>query len=180
MSVRSHRTATNAVRLKEPVASISEAHARMKEPLDAVVVVRGRPRWFVMSCPCGCGETLTTNLDKAAGPAWSLYADDKNEISIFPSIWREGACGSHFIIWRNKVFLFGDWSFEEEWESTLDDADLTNRVQNLLSREPKNYTDIALQLNAIPWDVLTCLRRLVKNRVAHEGKKKQRGLFWLA
>jgi hypothetical protein len=166
------------IRFRGTVARLSDASAHLELPGDTVLVERGRPRLLMISCPCGCGELFPINLDPRAGPAWRLYSDPRRGVSLYPSVWRESGCESHYVIWRNRIYLFG--TYEDELESASAD-ELTKLVElvidRLLTEELVSFYDIAESLNAIPWDVLTVCRRLVRMRVAREGKGKRRGSF---
>ena len=68
-----------------------EAEALLNGPGDAALVVRGRARSVIMTCPDGCGETLVVNLDPRADKAWRL--DMRGEgVTLYPSVWRDGGC----------------------------------------------------------------------------------------
>jgi len=166
------------IRFRGTVARLSDASAHIELPGDTVLVERGRPRLLMISCPCGCGELFPINLDPRAGPAWRLYSDPRRGVSLYPSVWRESGCESHYVIWRNRIYLFG--TYEDELDSASAD-ELTKLVELVMDRLPTeglaSFYDIAESLNAIPWDVLTVCRRLVRMRVAREGKGKQRGSF---
>ena len=166
------------IRFRGTVARLSDASAHIELPGDTVLVERGRPRLLMISCPCGCGELFPINLDPRAGPAWRLYSDPRGGVSLYPSVWRESGCESHYVIWRNRIYLFG--TYEDELDSASAD-ELTKLVELVMDRLPTeglaSFYDIAESLNAIPWDVLTVCRRLVRMRVAREGKGKQRGSF---
>jgi len=57
---------------------------------------------LVMICPCGCGEKLYMNLNKASLNAkWDFKIEDK--ITIIPSINRTVGCKSHFWVKNGKV-----------------------------------------------------------------------------
>src|SRR4051812_45242071 len=71
----------------------------------AALIERGRPRVIVVNCPCGCGEKLAMNLDRRAGKAWRLHVGEHG-VSLFPSVWRDTGCESHFILWRNTFYVF--------------------------------------------------------------------------
>jgi hypothetical protein len=144
-----------------------------------VLIERGRPRLLLLSCPCGCGEDFPINLDSRAGPAWRLYGNDRTGLSLFPSVWRESGCGSHFVIWRDKIFLFG--RYEDDLD-TSPEADQTAQLMDaVLERLPKAklipFSEIAEAMDAIPWDVLIACRRLVQMGRAREGKGKKSGRF---
>jgi hypothetical protein len=161
------------------VSSRSEASAQLKAAGDAVLVERGRPRLLILSCPCGCGEEFPINLDERAGPAWRLYENSRSGITVFPSVWRETGCKSHYVIWRNVILLFGQ--NEDEFDTVAPAEEVATLADSVLLQLPtKNlvpYADLANSLNAIPWDVLTACRRLVRLGLAKEGTGKQRGAF---
>jgi hypothetical protein len=143
------------------------------------LIERGRPRWLLLMCPCGCGEEFPINLDPRAGPAWRLYLNSRTGLTLFPSVWRDTGCESHYIIWRNNIYLFGRYGddFENE-EQAADVIALTDSVRDRLPSEGLIlYSEIADALNAIPWDVLTVCRRLVRMGIAREGRDKERGCF---
>lgn len=79
------------------VASLAEATPLLRAPGDAALVLRGRPRLLVLECACGCGERFPINLDDRAGPAWRMYSQTDRGLSVFPSIWRDTGCQSHYI-----------------------------------------------------------------------------------
>jgi hypothetical protein len=177
-------TKAKSFRFAKVVSTRGEASAHLNSPGDAVLVERGRPRLLMLSCPCGCGEELPINLDARAGPAWRLYRNRRTGISLFPSVWRESGCQSHFIIWGEKIFLFGQYDGDEdltETRSLLTDSGepLADAVRRQLSDLPTPFGEIAEQLDAIPWDVLTICRQLVRAGLAREGKGKERGSFSL-
>lgn len=146
-----------------------EASALIQGPGDVVVVQRDRPRWFVIGCPCGCGDEVPVNLDRRAGPAWRVYQTDQG-ISLFPSIWRDSGCRSHFIVWNNRIFLFGvPWTRFEETDEKLDNAVLSK----LQGRGAMHYTEIADELGEIPWAVESACARLARLRLVSEIDGRQ-------
>jgi hypothetical protein len=167
------------LRLRGTVSKRGEATAHLKSPGDAVLIERGRPRLLVLSCPCGCGEDFPINLDSRAGPAWRLYGNSLTGLSLFPSVWRESGCGSHFVIWRDKIFLFG--RYEDDLDTSPQADETAKLIEDVLERLPKPklvlFSDVAEAMDAIPWDVLIACRRLVRMGRAREGKGKRRGWF---
>lgn len=164
--------------LKGTVSSRSDTTGMLNIAGDAVIVERARPRLLVLMCPCGCGEIFATNLDGQAGKAWRLYRKG-GSITVFPSVWRDSGCESHFIIFKNQIFLFGRWRDDEEGDLWANE-DTLNRddVLEALSRDSlESVTTIADRIDALPWDVLNICRRLVYDGVAVEGTKGQRGSF---
>lgn len=179
------------LRFQGTVSTRGDATPLIKVAGDAVLVERGRPRLLLLSCPCGCGEEFPINLDPRSGPAWRLYKDtgfghtysrsswlrDGGALSLFPSVWRESGCRSHYIIWHSNIMLFG--FNDEDFES---DLRLTGpMLESIYQQLPKvgliSFREIAEVLDAVPWDVLIACRELVKTRRASEGQDKQRGMF---
>ena len=156
------------------VTNRAEASSLLRSPGDAVLVERGRPRLLVLACPCGCGEELPVNLDSRAGPAWRLYRG-RGGTSLFPSVWRESGCESHFVIWRDKILLFGaSRDLDEVAASPLSDEDVFDELTDSSFR---SFDDIADALDAVPWDVLSTCRRLVREARVVEGRGSERSCF---
>jgi len=166
--------------LKGIVSSRAEAEGLIEVPGDAVLIERGRPRWLLINCPCGCGETYPVNLDPAAGKAWRIYRNEKQGITIFPSIWRDTGCQAHYIIWRNRFDLFGFDSTEfgqpEDFKNELVALKPT-LLRHLSTNDYRSFVDIADQIDAIPWDVLRACTELCKAGHATEGVGPNRGTF---
>ena len=165
---------SNRLAFKARVEQRHEANPLLKMPGDAALVHRGVLRSLVMACPDGCGELLTINLDARAGKAWRVYGSQV-ELSLFPSVWRQTGCKSHFILWRSKIY----WC---DWGDELDTAmeDVVELVRGRLSNELAPYVDIADALQLVLWAALSACQRLVREGVAQEGKNKLRGHFRLA
>lgn len=169
---------TLRLNLKGVVSSRSDTTGMLNVAGDAVLVERGRPRLLVLMCPCGCGEIYATNLDGQAGKAWRLYRKGES-ITIYPSIWRDNGCESHFIISKSKIFLFERWGSDDD-DGLWANEDTPNRddVLNAMSRESlESAVTIADRIDALPWDVLNVCRRLVRDGDVVEGAKGQRGSF---
>lgn len=161
----------NRIAFKAQVEQRHEANSLLKTPGDIAFVYRGVMRSLVMACPDGCGELLTINLDGRAGKAWRAYGNQE-EVSLFPSVWRETGCKSHFILWRSKIY-WCDW--DDELDTPMDDV--VEQVRGRLSVELVPYVDIADELQLVPWAVLSACRQLVRDGAAQEGKDKLRGQF---
>jgi len=147
-----------------------EANTMLTEPGATVLVHRGVARSLAMACPDGCGEQLTINLDERAGPAWRIYSS-KQELSIFPSVWRDTGCRSHFIVWRSKIY-WCDW---DELDTPSEET-----LQEVLAALPDKftpYTDLADSLELVPWAVLTAARRLVQMGLAERDKGDRQAMF---
>lgn len=168
--------------LKATVSSRAEASGQLRLPGDAVLVERGNPRWLVIACPCGCGSEIPVNLDPRAGPAWHLYRGARG-LSVYPSVWRDTDCESHFIIHRDRIWM--SESREDAWwlyDPVEDDGNLRRRTLAQLSAGvERNYQEMCAAIpDSVPWDVLRCCRSLVREGLATEGLGQRKGWFRLS
>jgi hypothetical protein len=150
------------IRFLGKVSSRDEAGTMLSEAGDAVVVERGRPRLLILRCPCGCGDDLLINLDRRSGAAWQCYRNRKG-LTLFPSYWRDNKCGSHFILWNNRIYWCRGWESEES-----DSWDVSNEIEDkvyaaLPMEQFIGYEQIAEILDLIPWEVLQACRQLARN-----------------
>lgn len=166
-----------SLNLMASVESRSEVGALLKSPGDAVIVQRGRPRWMMLKCPCGCAEEIPINLDHRAGKAWRYYDGGGRGATLFPSVWRDTGCQSHFIVWRGRILLL-DGHGEDSASSLPGLLDLIQRVRSAWPRGGLvSYIDVADAMGEIPWDVLEACRRLARDGVFVEGSGQQRTMF---
>jgi len=148
-----------------------EANPKLDQPGVAVLVSRGVNRSLAMACPDGCGEQLTINLDKRSGPSWRYYGTESG-ITLFPSVWRDTGCKSHFIIWRSRIY----WcDLGDELESV--DSHLLNAVREKLPRNFIRYVDLADQMGLEPWAVLSACVALCRRQAAVRGKARAADQF---
>src|ERR1700736_4285138 len=96
-------TRVHKISYRGVVRSRHLAADKLSEAGDAVVVQRGRPRMLLIRCPCGCGDDFLVNLDGRLGPAWRHYSTRRG-LALYPSYWRDGDCGSHFIVWNDRIY----------------------------------------------------------------------------
>jgi hypothetical protein len=127
---------------------------------------------MIMRCPCGCGDDLLINLDRRAGDAWELYG--KKSVSLYPSYWRDSACGSHFIVWSNRIYWCSGWETQES-----DDWNVPQEIEEMVliampEHHFESYRTIAYRLDLIPWEVLQACRQLLKHeKIRQNGKKSE-------
>ena len=164
--------------LKGIVRARADASQYLKQAGDAVIVERQGPRWLILCCPCGCGAELPVNLDRRAGPAWRLYQSHKG-LSLYPSVWRDSGCESHFIILRNKIWMmgsrFGETTFED---SEISDEDLAKGVLAALSAQYQSAESLSDRIpGSVPWDVMQACRKLCRRGFASEGRGAAIGQF---
>lgn len=165
------------ISLKAIVESRSEVGDLLVRPGDSVLIQRGQPRWLILKCPCGCGDEIPVNLDPRAGKAWRIYFDKYRGLTVFPSVWRDSGCQSHFIIWRDQIVLF---SGESAWESPSN-SEFLGLVERIKRAWPQtgwvSYVQVADLLQEIPWDVLDAARHLVRAGQLQEGRGAERQHF---
>lgn len=165
---------TNRIAMKGEVTHRHLSDEVLKAPGEAVLVRRGVLRSMVMSCPDGCGDVLTINLDGRAGKAWRYY-ERGGDVSLFPSVWRDTGCKSHFILWRSRIY-WCDWN--EELDIPM--AEVIVQVRDALGTQLESYTSIADRLELVPWAVLSACGKLRREGIALEGKDKLRSHFMRA
>ncbi|GLS33072.1 hypothetical protein SAMN04488498_1401 [Mesorhizobium albiziae] len=152
-----------------------EAEGLLEQAGDAAAVIRGRLRSLILKCPDGCGETLSINLDPRVGKAWRLDVRCER-LSLYPSVWREGGCKSHFILWRDHIVWCG--RFEDENEEPAYHPELEALVLEALDpRIFRTSFEVAVEIDEIIWDVDRVLRRLVREGRAEAGGSASRRLF---
>lgn len=157
--------------LRGEAARNHEAAFLAAEPGDAATVKRGRMRSIVIACPDGCGDHITINLDDQAGPAWLLYQRPQG-LTLFPSVWRESGCLSHFIVWHNTI-LWCEAYASDNREPEILDPSLKDRVLAHLTRSFRSYVDVALELDEVPWEVGRSCRLAVHDGLVEEADEQQ-------
>jgi hypothetical protein len=167
------------ISLKAEMSSRAAASELLSDAGDAVLIQRGSPRWLLLRCPCGCGETIPLNLDARAGKAWRLYRGRATGVSLFPSVWRDTGCQSHFIVWRDSILMIG--AGYGRTASPRDDLKLGALSRRVLDVWPRgrlaSYVEIADVLQEIPWDVQEVCHNLVDAGELVEAIGHQRGWF---
>jgi hypothetical protein len=131
-----------------------------------------------MSCPDECGDTITLNLDPRTDKAWRYYRKH-NQISVFPSIWRDTGCCSHFIIWNHNIIWCG---LEEDTGDVAveNEVEIRGRVLPICTDEWQHFTLLAEKLDEVPWDVhKACSYLSHRLHLLEEGTKKLKGFFKL-
>lgn len=160
------------------IESRTGANEYLKQAGDAVLIYRGIPRLLILKCPCGCGENFPVNLDSRAGKAWRLYIERGQKLTVYPSVWRDTDCQSHFVLRRNVILLF---SYDGDGMREPFDAEIIEISKRVMEVWPqigyKNYVEVADQLKEIPWDVLDACEYLVQQNLLIRGTGKLRGQF---
>lgn len=117
------------VRYREVVKVPDQATAlaELAESRIVVVMPGETAKSVKFHCPCGCGEVLTVNLMASVAKAWRLTVEPEKGASLYPSVWRDTGCQSHFILRRNVAWLmFGSLAPAEAsrfWSETWKRSD---------------------------------------------------------
>jgi hypothetical protein len=173
------RTIARKVNLLGVAEYRDEAEKMLAASGDAVVIQRGALRSVVICCPDGCGETLVVNLDPRAGKAWKLDMRSGRP-TLYPSVWRDGGCGSHFIVWRGQL-LWCDRFEEGNVEPVFDMVSLERRVLGALRKSGlRSAEEIAVELDEIPWEVSRAGHALTRRKLAVSGSGRYRDWYALA
>ena len=167
--------------LKSIVQSRSEISSQLAAPGDAVLIIRGQPRWLLLKCPCGCDDEIPVNLDWRAGKAWRIYGRRDEQLTLFPSVWRDTDCLSHFMIRNGQILIMdGREFYTHRLPSHPDFLSIVKRVKEFWPREGwVHYVKVADELAEIPWDVLDACRYLVQAGVLVAGRGQRRSNFRL-
>jgi len=62
-----------------------------------------KPRWCLFKCPCGCGNVVTLSLQPVHRPHWQLSRTHTERPTLYPSVWRDKGCFSHFCLHEGRV-----------------------------------------------------------------------------
>jgi hypothetical protein len=74
--------------------------------LDSLIFIvqdGNEPELLVFKCPCRCNANIILNLLKDASPRWSYELNNEGTIDIYPSVWRNIGCKSHFFVKDSKI-----------------------------------------------------------------------------
>jgi hypothetical protein len=86
----------------------AEAAQELKPGVLVVVMPGNLAKSIKFLCPCGCGNTVSVNLLPQSGKAWRAQSEPGRGLSLWPSVWLDVGCCSHFILRRNRArLLFG-------------------------------------------------------------------------
>ncbi|WP_375171130.1 DUF6527 family protein [Marinobacter sp.] len=115
----SNRPATRNCKIEEPpvvysciaVVTTPPKGNQLDRQTVYCVVNRQRMKWSMMSCPCGCGDSITLSLQAIHKPHWSLSQTESLRPTLYPSVWRDVGCFSHFWVRDGRVFWCADTGF---------------------------------------------------------------------
>lgn len=61
-------------------------------------------KWVMFRCPCHCGDVITLSLQSIHTPSWKLSLSEEKRPTLYPSVWRDKGCMSHFWVKDGRVF----------------------------------------------------------------------------
>lgn len=88
------------------LASTREAHPEVSElkPGELVVVEdAGITKWACLTCPGGCGASISLPLNPMRRPRWRVRTDSRSRPTVEPSVHQTNDCGCHFWIRKGMV-----------------------------------------------------------------------------
>ncbi|WP_352833275.1 DUF6527 family protein [Mesorhizobium sp. M0830] len=76
-------------------------------PPGKLLVVRDGQieKWACLSCPGGCGKTISLSLNPSRRPRWNVIRDFWRRPTVQPSVHQLNECGCHFWIKGGRI----DW-----------------------------------------------------------------------
>ncbi len=77
--------------------------SKIEKRMLYVVEEDGYEEQAAMLCPCGCGNILHMNLLPDERPYWTVTRHIGGIASLYPSVWRQVGCRSHFWFRRGRV-----------------------------------------------------------------------------
>ncbi|MBA4409721.1 MAG: hypothetical protein C0397_09910 [Odoribacter sp.] len=67
------------------------------------IVYKGKSYWAIFRCPCGCENIISLPLQNTHNPFWEISHSIDNRPTLYPSIWQNEGCLSHFWIEAGKI-----------------------------------------------------------------------------
>jgi hypothetical protein len=93
---------------------------------------------------------------------------------LYPSYWRDTACGSHFVILKNSIYWLNNRNnFERNWTVS---SELEDKVLECLKED--EFTDsvtLADKCNIVPWECVQACKQLAEKGlcvIIHRGDNR--------
>ena len=99
-------TAEAVARLFERRHHFSAVDELPETPKAGIVYLAGEGEnvWAAsMVCPCGCRDVIELNLLPQVRPSWKATKHPGGTVTLYPSVWRQKNCRSHFILERGQI-----------------------------------------------------------------------------
>lgn len=82
------------------------------------VKIADKPKWALFKCPCRCGDVVTLSLQPIHRPHWRLTSTLAGRPTLYPSIWRDKGCLSHFWLRDGRVFWCTDTGIHPDLQAS--------------------------------------------------------------
>ncbi|WP_404550722.1 DUF6527 family protein [Bradyrhizobium niftali] len=89
-------------------AETTPANDQVTDKQFVVVTYKGTQRWALFKCPCTCGEVISLPLQTSHSPHWKVTVSEAGRPTLYPSVWRNKGCMSHFWIEDGRVSWTSD------------------------------------------------------------------------
>ncbi|MHA7111349.1 DUF6527 family protein [Sunxiuqinia elliptica] len=76
------------------------------------VVYRKKSYWAIFNCPCGCKNVISLPLQENHHPHWQLEYSIEGKPTLFPSVWQNKGCLSHFWVVNGEIEWCGNTGIE--------------------------------------------------------------------
>ena len=67
------------------------------------IIYKGQSFWSIFKCPCGCGNVISLPLKETHDPHWKLKRSVNGRPTLYPSVWQNKGCCSHFWVIDGKI-----------------------------------------------------------------------------
>jgi hypothetical protein len=94
---------------------------------------------------------------------------------LYPSVWRDEGCEAHFILSRGRLWISSNDGIQ--WGTSAPDERLIANVMVVLSSSWSHYFELAVAVDAEPWEALRACEELVRRGKAVELRGRERGQF---
>lgn len=85
------------------IVSKAPGNATIDDGQFITVIYENIPYWAIFKCPCGCGTVISLSLQKIHRPSWTVEKSKTGRPSLYPSVWQNKGCCSHFWIKEGRV-----------------------------------------------------------------------------
>jgi hypothetical protein len=94
------------------IVNKTPGNAAINENEFIAVIHENTPYWAMFRCPCGCGTVISLSLQKIHKPSWTVEKSKYGRPSLYPSVWQNKGCCSHFWIKGGRVHWCGNSGIE--------------------------------------------------------------------
>jgi len=77
-----------------------------------LVIHQNESYWALFQCPCGCCTMISLSLQKIHTPSWTVKETVAGRPSLYPSVWQNKGCFSHFWIQDGQICWCGNSGLE--------------------------------------------------------------------